>query len=149
MKTIISACVFVSANAFACTGLSGTWQSNHELTMAYTDQYAKLPQDTYQFLNQSVGNMTISFTDETILIENPATTIEIDDYTIEWGGTSDRSAFELIGCTDNSVAGKFNINGMDMLTTFHLVDENTYWVYLGQSAQAEAWNTREFFTRVE
>ena len=51
--------------------LLGKWKSNKELTMKFADENAKLPQEQRLFLENIVGQMTVSYTKNSTVTSFP------------------------------------------------------------------------------
>jgi hypothetical protein len=150
MKCIISLLLFFSLQAFGCPDLKGEWKSNHELTMAYTKSYAKMPKHTYEFLNQIMGTQSVIYTkDEITLKDIEKRKIKIKGEIHDWHGGNETAKYANLGCIDNFISLRYTVYDTDFISLLNFVDNDTYWVYTGSPLVGDALNTREYFKRVK
>ena len=146
MKFLAFMCFVVCATvARAEPSLIGQWKSNAALSMQFNHERAKFEQKTELFLSQILGNLTITFTKNTVGLEMP----NIETQTAEGKknqlvGFSETHTYNLLGATENSLAIKSieSVTGNESITVYNFEGNNTMWVYSGTS------HLREYFVRI-
>ncbi len=137
--------ILFGANATACSQIIGTWQSSKEMSMEYNITSADLTPTQIEFLNQALGILKITYSQETIINHGaPAIEMVIAGKKYPFEFQEEKFKYEIISCTANVVKIKHHYpHTAPEKIKINFIDENTYWV-----SPSNLPNSREYFTRV-
>jgi hypothetical protein len=160
------AALFVSSccSASSCDRrLIGTWKSDAKATMAFVKEHAKLQNKTVDFLQALVGHMTLSFDQHELRALMPDIEVPVSGELRPFAGSTQRKPYKVLFCNESTVVWSARRSfdtylsialraagdtGKDA-TTFHFIDADKFWVYLGStSSKAPDLHAREYFYRV-
>jgi hypothetical protein len=153
MKKLFAALAVV----FSCTAvqadptLLGKWQSSKQLTMSFARDRAKLEDKTILFLDQMMGQLRLTFTQDHIVSVMPDWQSKTaEGKTSQLVGFSETHPYKVLGTTATQVVVSSiePVTGRKAITVYNFVGENTMWVYLGEESFPEL-NIREYFVRIK
>jgi|JI6StandDraft_1071083.scaffolds.fasta_scaffold778506_1 hypothetical protein len=149
---LIALCLsLLSAVTQAEPVLLGEWKSDKQKTMAFAKAQAKLEEKTYFFLEQIMGQMTVTFSRGRIKSEMPSRPIEtLEGAKSNFTGFTETHDYKVLAKTQSQVAisSQEPVTGRKVITVFNFEDENTMWVYIGGASFPQL-NIREYFVRVK
>jgi hypothetical protein len=153
MKRLIVALAVavVAATAHSEPKLLGKWKSDGQKSVAFAKERAKLEDKTLLFLEQLLGNMTLTFTRESITSEMPdVQTQSTEGVKSKLNGFSERHPYKVIGLTESQVAISTveAVTGRKAIVVFNFDGKDAMWVYVGSPAMPET-NIREYFVRIK
>jgi len=153
MKRLLIALAFAVAatTVHSEPRLLGKWKSDGQRSVVFAKARAKLEDKTLLFLEQLLGNMTLTFTRENLISEMPEVQTEsIDGVKSKLVGFSERHPYKIIGLTENQVAisSVEPVTGRKAIMVFNFDGENTMWVYVGSPSMPDT-NFREYFVRLK
>ena len=130
--------------------LMGTWKSDLELTTQYNKEHAKLSNKQVKVFSQLFGIMEITYRpNNTCEFYFPKHTIQTEKKRYEHDSSQGLGTYKVLFKNDKITVVQFeddNSKGSVSVITF--VDENTYWVYVGDSDKFDL-HLREYFIRKE
>ncbi len=137
--------ILFGANATACPQILGTWQSSKEMSMAYNSKSADLTITQIQFLNQALGILKITYSQETIINHGaPAIEMTINDKKYPFEFQEEKFKYEIISCATSTVKIKhYYPHTAPEKIKINFISENNYWVIPSNLPKS-----REYFTRV-
>lgn len=149
MKQIITlALALLPTLSISCPDIYGKWKSSSEMTMRFTDKWAKIENRSFEFLKQITGTAEIEYQkNKMILTEIPKRNIIVNGKTMPWEGTNETVAFEVLGCTNNGIAIKYNMSGIEYINLLYFENNDTYWEYAGRPEFTGSAHIREYFVR--
>ena len=120
------------------------------MTMDFTNKWTKIEERAKSLLEQITGTAVVEYTTSKMIITDiPIKQISINGKQSEWHGLNQTIEYNLLGCTDDSVAIKYSLFGYDFIEQMYFINEDTYWIYSGSAKLTENSHTREFFVRVK
>lgn len=154
MKKLLAALVMIvaAAAAQASPSIEGTWMSNHDLTMAFVRNHAKLEPRTEQFLEQMMGRLTMRFDGSQVAYNLPDWEADIVGKQYHLTGFRETSPYQILFSNDSEVVvkGRQPVTGKEIVTVYNFIDDNTMWVYQGSADKgAPDLNIREYFVRIK
>jgi len=137
--------ILFGANATACPKIIGTWQSSKEMSMEYNIKSADLTPTQIEFLNQALGILKITYSQETIINHGaPAIEMVIGNKKCPFEFQEENFKYEIISCTASIVKIKhYYPHTAPEKIKINFIGENTYWV-----SPSNLPKSREYFTRV-
>ncbi|GAA4356698.1 hypothetical protein [Kangiella marina] len=147
MKPLFITVIFLLASsaAVSCPNVNGTWKSSKVLSMAYNKRHADLEPAQEELLNQILGNMEISITNNKIIEhELPTIQVELNGKVHDFEYQYNEYSYKTIKCDENSVTIESNHPQMGKRkSTANFINKDTYWV-----SPEFMTNTREYFIRI-
>lgn len=147
MKLLITLFLNLFAyNVVACPSIIGTWKSSKELSMKYNLANAELESKQIEFLSQTLGILTQTFS-ETEIHSHGAPTINISingkSYNFEFEDI--RYKYEILSCAESTLEAKaYFPYGNPIVNQMVFENSNTFWVSPEQLPKS-----REYFIRVQ
>jgi hypothetical protein len=149
----VSLCaLFLCAGASAAPPLAGKWQSSRDLSMAFIESNVRLKEKTESFLRQLTGYMTLDFDAEHVTLDMPDITVKIGEKDYPMTGFREKNRYKVLftGDTKIVIQVKELFSPQETVMTYHFVDDDTMWIYLGDSSPAlPDVHIREYFVRVK
>jgi hypothetical protein len=148
------AALFVSSccSASSCDlRLIGTWKSDAKATIAFVKEHAKLQNNTVDFLQALVGHMTLSFDQHELRSVMPDIEVPVSGELRPFAGSTERKTYKVLFCNESTVvwSAKRSFDTGKDATTFHFIDADSFWVYLGSTSSGTPdLHAREYFYRV-
>jgi len=146
-QTILFLFLIFSSETFACPEFLGSWKSSKDDTLEFIERWAKIEPKSLDFIKQVTGTMHTEYTKESMKITDESRQIEVNGKLVNWEGTKEDVAFEVLGCTDDQVVLKYELFDQDFITVLNFESENIYWVYAGSPGFTGNAHYREFFVR--
>ncbi|KQV93397.1 hypothetical protein [Rhizobacter sp. Root1221] len=141
----------VSCVSHAEPVLLGTWKSDKQRTLAFAQARTKLEHKTFLFLEQIMGQMTLTISKDTITSRMPDVPIEsADGVKSNFVGSVESHPYKRLGGTQTEIAvlTKEPFTGRDSIVVHHFVDSDTMWIYVAGTAMPNL-HIREYFVRVK
>jgi hypothetical protein len=141
---------FLSGCAVTDTRLSGKWRSNLELTTQYNEKHAILTEKQKKVFSQLFGQMELTYISsgkcEVFL---PGGKIDTGSKVIDSEDFKYISEYKIIYKNEKAIVvlSEDSVSG-ESIRTLNFVDDNTYWVYIGDSGMFDI-HIREYFTKVK
>jgi hypothetical protein len=149
----ISLCaLFLCAGVSAAPPLAGKWQSSRDLSMAFIENNVRLEAKTESFLRQLTGYTTLDFDAEHVTLDLPDITVKIDEKDYPMQGFREKNRYKVLFTDDTRIViqVKEPFSSREMVTIYHFVDDDTMWIYLGDSSPGlPDLHIREYFVRVK
>jgi hypothetical protein len=146
---LLLALAWISAHAEPV--LLGKWKSNHELTMRFARERAKMEDKTLLFFGQMMGRMTLDFTSSLVSSDMPDWQSEtVSGVKSNLSGFHESHRYEVLGSTADQVAvdSVEPVSGRRKITVYNFEDDDTMWIYLGGGTFPQM-NVREYFVRIQ
>lgn len=144
--------LFICFNSFAEITLEGTWQSDKEQSLVFLEEHTKIKDKQKIFLSQILGEMTITYNAETVVMTFPTLKVVIDGKKHNLEGFNETSDYKVIFKNKHSIATTsynpwFND---EEITIYHFVNPNLMWVYSDNSVDTlNDLHFREYFKRIK
>ncbi|MGL4282866.1 MAG: hypothetical protein ACRCSI_04295 [Eubacterium aggregans] len=138
--TILPLCSMAEQNL-----LIGTWQSDHEKTMDFIRNNAKITDKQYEFSNQIFGKMKMIFTEDQICFWMPDW--QFDGKAMKGWQDTEWQTYTLVGVNEDTAI----ISAYDPLKEkpgfilYSFEGPDTMWMYTGHNVTLHA---REYFKRI-
>lgn len=135
----------------AAPALIGKWKSDHELTMRFARDRAKMEDKTILFLDQMMGRLSLVFTPTQLLAEMPDWQSETaGGVRSQLVGFRESHRYKVLGSTADQVAimSPEPVTGRQTITVYNFEGPDTMWVYVA-GASFPPLNIREYFVRVK
>lgn len=128
--------------------LSGKWRSNLGLTTEYNEKHAKLTEKQKSVFSQIFGSMELTYLSPgKCEVFRPSNTIITGSKEIETNDSKKIIDYKIIfNNKDVVVISYYDPIFGETVRTLNFVDEDTYWLYGGDSGFFD-FNIREYFTR--
>ncbi len=147
-KTLLLLSVIVPSIGYCCPSLEGTWSSSLEKFASFNKQWANVENKPWSYMTQTQGHESINFTGKNeMVISSPATAIKMGNRTIEHPASEERITFDILGCTEKSIALQYKRYGKTEISQLHFENENTYWIYMGAAGSDGNSHIREYYTK--
>ena len=147
MKYLSLILVFIFAqSAWSCPPLTGKWKSSLHMSMEYNKKHAELEPRQMEFLNQILGHMEISYTENQIHEhELPTLKVISDAREHDFVFEDLKYSYNLISCSDQTIKLSFThpYTGEEEIELTFLNDD-IYWV----SPEMMMPRSREYFYRI-
>jgi hypothetical protein len=152
-KTLVAICIlFTTVTVLAQhPKLLGQWKSDRELTMAFAKDYSQLPNKTTLFLEQLMGQMTMTFTKSTIFSYMPdSQSVTSEGVKSQLVGFKEKHPYRVLATTKTQIAilGSEPVTNLQTITVYNFENDDTMWVYLGGRNFSNL-NIREYFRRTQ
>lgn len=149
MKTLLAIALSLlklnTANSADCPNLQGTWQSSKEMSMAYNNQQASLEQRQVDFLNQVLGIMKLTYTEDTVHEHGqPPVAVTINGKTNDFHFDEMSCRYEVLSCTRSTVTIRYHHPAGAVTQVLNFDSEDVYWL-----SPDILPTTREHFVRVQ
>ena len=152
MKKLLFGLVLVLSGAVCAEPqLTGTWQSERELSMRFTRKHIKLEPKTIAFLEQIWGDLTLEFGRGRVISRMPdVETTNAVGVISKLMGFSETRPLNVVAITPDQIAtvSKEPVTGRNHITVYNFEDADTMWVYVG-TANLAGMDIREYFVRVK
>lgn len=142
----------VAIGVQAAPSLEGRWRSDHDRTMAFARDHARLRDSTYLFLDQILGRLTLRFDGSHIVSEMPESDIRIAGKLRHMEALKEEGTYEVLFSNDKIVVvkGRDTETGKFGVKVYNFIDDDTMWVYQDSADNEIAdLNIREYFVRVK
>ncbi|WDE07589.1 hypothetical protein SG34_012280 [Thalassomonas viridans] len=151
MKKIFIFLPFLAPDiAFSCPSLQGTWLSSLEKFESFNNRWANIDDRAWSFMEQTQGHEIIKFNDNNeMLVSTPEIEVKVGEKTMKLPPNEERINFSVLGCTDKSIALKYQRYGKMRISQLHFENDNTYWEYMGTSASDGNSHIREYYVKAE
>ena len=142
--------IISSGCAITDSRLSGKWRSDLELTTKFNEKHAILTERQKKVFSQLFGKMELTYSRrgqcEVFL---PGGKIDTGSRVIESDESKRLSEYKILYKNDNAIV-VLNEEALfgESISTLHFVDEDTYWIYVGESEFVNL-HIREYFTKVK
>jgi hypothetical protein len=134
----------LSAEAFCCPKIIGTWKSSLDLSLKYNTENLDLESRTIEFMKQVYGVLTLTYDEEMVRSHGaPTKKIMVSGKEYDFVYEEMKYPYEVLSCTDDTLTIKEDSPYMESTEVKHFIDSNTYWV----PAMPES-EKREYFIRV-
>ena len=149
MKVVfITLALLLPQLSFACPLLAGKWQSSLEQFKQFNQRWANIDARPLSFMLQTQGKETIEYaSDKQIKITGRAHQITMGERTLNIPSFAEESAYQSLGCTENSIAIKTKVADKWQISLLNFVTEDMYWVYMGDPESDGNSHIREFYIR--
>jgi hypothetical protein len=115
--------------AAANAPLIGTWKEDHALTMAWMRQHSNLSKRQDESLDQRIGHLTYTFTNDRMQLSMPDFDVVIDGVTTHVKGIHDDLHKVVVAASPKmvSVSGADPVTGAPILGEFNFEGHDTVW----------------------
>ena len=153
MKKILTTVFLLSlgAPASAAPSLVGKWQSDRELTMSFIKEHVRLEDKTYTFLNDIMGQLTLTFSRDKVSSSLPDSDVTIAGKVHHMVGFNEQAPYAVIYASDRVVvtSGVEPVTHTAVVTTYNFDSPDVMWIYTGGADNAlPNSHYREYFRRV-
>ncbi len=148
-KFIILTLLFHSAGLFACPNFYGKWQSSAKLTIEFNKKWSNIEQKAMSFIEQTIGTSITEISKNQITFFDTKKTVTINGKQYDWPAINETTTYKLLGCTEDSVVIEYNIFGQHFISQLFFPNEDTYWLYSGNTRLTNNAHTREYFVRMK
>jgi hypothetical protein len=144
------ALVLAASNTHADERLLGKWKSSLPLTREFYLSHAILTATQKQFVEQIFGDMVVEYRENIATSTSPNKKVTINGKTFDWEGGSESAAYEIIYSSPHQIVITRKLpNGAPYVATLNFVDNDTYWIYIGDTPFGSELNIREYFERIK
>ncbi len=150
LSIILAAVFIISGCSKSDSRLKGKWRSNLKLTTEYNEKKARLTDRQKKAFAKMFGKLEINyFTPGKCEIFTPKEITNFETDNTEQEDTRGVLEYKIIYQNDKlAVLVYKDPLKRETVQTYHFVNDNTYWIYLGGSGLADL-NMREYFTKIE
>jgi len=146
--------IFLLLIPFAGNGadrLHGTWQSDHDKSMAFVKEHTVLESKQLDFLNGTLGHLQLSFEGARMRYKISDVDLVIVGKPRHLVGMDESYVYRVLGSDQDSVAVIVEKNhGRDRILHIHFVSDDVFWLYSEESDYGlRDLNFREYFRRLE
>ena len=150
MRFLLLAMILVPIAALAGPRFLGTWKSSSELSMEFNKAHANLAPHQIDFLNGVLGRSEARITEAAYIQCDPDRDFMLNDRVVHWKGTKFAVPYEVAFESDSTAILTFKWpDGVVRPEVLHFVDDDTFWIYLGDAPEVLDLHAREYFKRVE
>lgn len=129
----------------SCQDIQGTWQSSKTMSMAYNNQHANLEQRQTDFLDQVLGIMKLTYTENEVQEHGqPPIAVTINGKTNDFHFDEMSSRYEVLSCTRNTVTVRYHHPTGAVTQVLNFDSEDVYWLTPDILP-----TSREYFIRVQ
>lgn len=143
---------FFSSVCVSEPALVGTWKSDKDRTLDFIKSYAKVNDNTEEFLSQVMGHLTLRFDGKTVHLRTPDQTLSISGESHDWEGMDETTEYNVVFRNENTVAitSYDKLIKKETIAVYHFIDQDLMWVYVsGFDAGLSDMHYREYFKRVK
>lgn len=142
--------LIVPSIGFCCPTLDGKWASSLQEFELFNKKWANVDANAWSFMMQTQGHEVIEFNDKNeMLITTPEIKFEMGTKKMTLPAKKELITFDIIGCTENSIALKYERYGKAHITQMHFEKEHTFWQYMGSTGSDGNSHIREFYVKAK
>lgn len=147
---VFLAVVLAASNTLADERLLGKWKSSLPLTREFYLNHAILTATQKEFVEQILGDMVVEYRTNIAISTSPNKMVTLNGKLFDWDGGSESAAYEIIYSSPRQIViTQKLLNGEPYVATLNFIDNDTYWIYIGESPFGSELNIREYFERIK
>ncbi|MEC7118870.1 MAG: hypothetical protein VXW65_03070 [Pseudomonadota bacterium] len=127
---LIFSVFFHLEKTYAAPNLIGSWQSDRDSSLDYVYKHCELPAKTQSFLEQILGKMMLTFTEQAATAHSPTVTVSIEEKPYQIDGYTETQSYQVVNETPSTLTILFHASSTapSKTTTYHFENPNRIWV---------------------